>query len=303
MLDFRRKVLWIKIGGAICLFVVIFTIMQPRQEGSAKPSSSTSRFTASLITRDGSDDNQDTRLVQIPDDHQKTVLVQNPVDSLKESELEKKPFPAVPPPDQAATEIHQRVAADLNGQILAAARRLYGPIFNQLGLPSVVQERVVGILTQQQKQLEQQAFEAAQAGTIPAPPSPEEIGAQQAQQNQQLRSALGEAGFAQFAQYQASIPDRLIIDALNQQGGNLSESQSQKLLQVLTETRQQITGQPGIAEKLGSMSPGDAMAIMQQQQDLLQQTVSNRTQNLLNPGQAKVLQDVLTQHGIIPRGG
>ena len=158
------------------------------------------------------------------------------------------------------------------------------------------------ILTQQQKQFEQQAFEAAQAGTIPAPPSPDEIRAQQAQQNQQLRSVLGDAGFAQFSQYQATIPDRLIVDAVNQQGGNLSESQSQQVLQVLTEARQQITGQPGITQNLGSMSPGDAIASMQKQQDLLQQTVSSRTQNLLTPGQATVLQDVLTQHSIVPRG-
>jgi hypothetical protein len=113
---------------------------------------------------------------------------------------------------------------------------------------------------------------------------------------------LGDAGFAQFSQYQATIPDRLIVDAVNQQGGNLSESQSQQLLQVLTEARQHITGQPGNAEKLGSMSPGDAMAIMQQQQNLLQQTVSSRSQNLLSPGQATVLRDVLTQHSIVPKG-
>jgi hypothetical protein len=67
---------------------------------------------------------------------------------------------------------------------------------------------------------------------------------------------LGDAGFAQFTQVQATIPDRLLVDAVNQQGGNLSEGQSQQLLQILTEVRRQIVGQSDITQNLGSMSPG-----------------------------------------------
>ena len=190
------------------------------------------------------------------------------------------------------------MAGSLNGEIRESTKRLYGAVFQQLGLPLAVQEKVIDILTQPQKQLEQQAFEAAQSGDIPAPPSPEEIRAQQVQQNQQLRSTLGDAGYAQFAQYQGTIPDRLIVDAVNQQGGNLSESQSQQLLQILTEARQQIVGQSGVTQNLGSMSPGDAMAMIQQQQGLLQQTIGNRVQNTLTPEQATLLQRVLSQHSI-----
>jgi hypothetical protein len=149
--------------------------------------------------------------------------------------------------------------------------------------------------------IRQEAFEAAQSGNIPAPPTPEEIRAQQDQQNQQLRSILGDAGFAQFTQVQATIPDRLLVDAVNQQGGNLSEGQSQQLLQILTEVRRQIVGQSDITQNLGSMSPGDATAIMPQQQVLLQQTINSRIQNLLTPEQAKVLQDVLMRHSVFSR--
>jgi hypothetical protein len=130
---------------------------------------------------------------------------------------------------------------------------------------------------------------------------PEEIRAQQDQQNQQLRSILGDAGFAQFTQVQARIPDRLLVDAVNQPGGNLSEGQSQQLLQILTEVRRQIVGQSDITQNLGSMSPGDATAIMQQQQVLLQPTINSRIQNLLTPEQAKVLQDVLMRHSVFSR--
>ena len=55
--------------------------------------------------------------------------------------------------------------------------------------------------------------------------------------------------------YQATVPDHLIIDAMNQQGGNLSESQAQQLLKVLTQERQQIIGQSGITQNLASMPP------------------------------------------------
>ena len=166
------------------------------------------------------------------------------------------------------------MVAGLNAKLREATKGLYAGAFQQLHLPADLQEKVIDILTQQEMQLEQQAFEAAQSGTFPALPSPAEVRAQQAQQDQQLRSVLGDAGFAQFNQYRATIPDRIMIDAMNQQGANLSESQSQQLLQVLTDARQQIIGQTGITQNLDSMSPDQAVTIMQQQQVLLQQAVS-----------------------------
>src|SRR5262245_2673756 len=132
MLDFRRKVLWIISGGAICIFVFIFWTILPRQEGNSKPLSSASKFTPSLITKDGSDDYQDTGLVRSPDDHQETALVEHPGVPSKQSELQKEPFSPLPPPDQAAIEPHRRVAAGLNGEIRAATSRLYGVVFQQL---------------------------------------------------------------------------------------------------------------------------------------------------------------------------
>ena len=79
------------------------------------------------------------------------------------------------------------------------------------------------------------------------------------------------------------------------------KGQSQQLLQILTEVRRQIVGQSDITQNLGSMSPGDATAIMQEQQVLLQQTINSRIQNLLTPEQARVLQDVLMRHSVFPR--
>lgn len=141
--------------------------------------------------------------------------------------------------------------------------------------------------------MEQQAFDAAQSGSVPAPPSLEEIQAQQLKEDQQLRSVLGDAGFAAFNEYRATIPDRDIIDTMNAQGTNLSESQSEQLLQVLVQERQQI--QAGTAQSLNSMSPDQAIRAIDQQQVLLQQAVSDRVQNILTPDQATTLQAVLSQ--------
>jgi hypothetical protein len=179
-------------------------------------------------------------------------------------------------------------------------KQLYSGLFKQLALSADQQAKVVDILTQPQRQIEQQAFEAAQSGRSLTPPSPNAIRAEQAQQDQQLRSALGETGFAAFNQYRATIPDRIIIGAMNEQGANLSDSQAQQLLQVMTEARQQVIGQSGIPPYASSMPPDQTITALQRQQALLQQTVSDRTRNLLTPEQAATLQTVMLQFNVPP---
>jgi hypothetical protein len=179
--------------------------------------------------------------------------------------------------------------------ILEETRKLYAAGFQQLGLSADLREKVIDILTQQQQELEQKAFEAAQSGTLPDPPSIDAIRAQKAEQEQQLRSVLGDDVYAQFAQFQSTIPDRIIVDELNQEGANLGKAQSDELLQVLTEARQQIQGQFGTTPDLSSMSPDQAIAVVQQRQALLQDTINNRVQNILTPDQQTALQAVLSR--------
>jgi hypothetical protein len=85
---------------------------------------------------------------------------------------------------------------------------------------------------------------------------------------------LGDAGFAQFNEYRATIPDRIVIGQRNQEGANLSGTQSQQLLKILTQARQQIIGQSGITQSLSSMPPDQAMTVIQEQEALLSQTVN-----------------------------
>ena len=289
----RRDVCWIISVGVTCVFVFLFLPFLIRHKGNASAIVSPSPVANDSPDNDNQKDARGAQSLAVP-------LTES---VLKEDPLSEPPAQAqeVPPPDERATEVRRMMVADLNAKLREATKGLYAGAFRQLHLPADLQEKVIDILTQEPMQLEQQAFEAAQSGTLPAVPSPAAVRAQQAQQDQQLRSVLGDAGFAQFNQYQATIPDRSMIDAMNQQGANLSESQSQQLLQILTDARHQIIGQAGSTQNLDSMSPDQAVTIMQQQQVLIQQAVSNRIQNILTPEQTRTLQAVLSQQGIAPK--
>lgn len=288
VLNSSRNILWIVIGGAACLFILIFLTIPRRQQNNFTAATLSPAISPSPIKMDSQDDRQDSDLVR------------NPVALPKQSELENKRFQSLPPPDQVAREAHSKMADSLDATVRQETRRLFQGAFQQLHLPADLQDKVIGILTQQQRQLEQQAFDAAQSGSVPAPPSLEDMRTQQAEQDQQLRLVLGDAALAQFDQYRATIPDHIIVDSMNQQGANLSENQSQQLVQILTAARQQIIGQSGITQNLSSMPPGQALTLLQQQQVLLQQAVGDRVQNLLTPEQARTLKGLLSKNNINP---
>ena len=275
-----------------CFFILIsFLPTLFRHEANSPPAVS-----HSPVANDGPDRQEDARVTQ-------SLAVPSNESALKEDLLPEPPVPAqiLRPPDEKSSEIHRTIVAALDAKVREATKGFYAGAFRELHLPADLQEKVIDVLTQEQKQLEQQAFEAAQSGTLPAVPSAAAMRAQQAQQDQQLRSVLGDAGLAQFNQYRETIPDRNMIDAMNQQGANLSESQSRQLLQILTDARHQIIGQAGITQNLDSMSPDQAVTLIQQQQMLLQQAVGNRVQNILTPEQARTLQEVFSQNGIAPK--
>jgi hypothetical protein len=212
-----------------------------------------------------------------------------------------KEFSSPPAADNKFLQARENMLPALDAELREETKKLYGALFQQLQLSGSLQEKVVNVLIQQQKKLEEDAFEAARAGKIPTPPSAEALQAEQSQQDQQLRSLLGDAGLAKFNQYQGTIPDRIIVNAMQQGEANLSENQAEQLLQILTEERQQIFGQSAITQSLGAMSSEQAMAMIQQRQDLLQQAVNNRIQNLLTIEQRTTLQGILSQYSVHPK--
>jgi len=288
--DSRRKVFWIVIGGAVCALGVAFATVVLWHDGSSEFTTLSPIASASPNKNDQPGKNEATPATQ--------NLAITPEESTPEVSLPSVPQGPLPVPDETT---HKKIVAALNARMREEARKLFAAAFQELGLSANVQDKIVDILTQQEKQLQQQAFEAAKSGTIPTPPSLEEMRAQQTQQDQQLRALLGDAGFAQFNQYRTTIPDRMIMNSMNEEGANLSESQSQQLLQVLTQAREQIIGQSGVTSNLNSMSPNQAIATMQQQQLLLQQTVNSRIQNILTAEQTAILQHALSQRAVGPK--
>jgi hypothetical protein len=279
-------------AGITCLVAIALLNFVFRQEGSCLVASPPPQInSATIVTANaGEGRNED--------------LVQTPAFPSKECEPQEKSLLPVTAPqfDEAAIELHQKMVVSLNAELRAQTRGLYRVAFQQLGLSANLQERVIDILTQQQRELEQQAFGAAQSSNFLTPISPEEMRTQQTQKDDQLRIVLGESGFARFNQYQTTIPDRILIDQMNEQGANLSDSQSAKLLQVLTESRQQIFGQSSATSDLGSIPPDQAVAAIQQKQALLQQTVGERVQSILTPDQGKTLQGAISQLNIGSQG-
>jgi hypothetical protein len=175
---------------------------------------------------------------------------------------------------------------------------IFGPIFQQLRLPPSTQDQVLGILAEPERQMDQELTAAVQAGRLPVPPSPEALQTQAALQEQQLRAALGDSGYAAFRRYQESVPDRLVVEVANGQGANLTDAQTQQVLQVLGDARRQVMAGPAPA----AGDANQAVVALQQQQALMNQTVQQRVQGVLSPQQAATLQEVLTnEFGVQPK--
>ena len=66
---------------------------------------------------------------------------------------------ALPSYSQTEEETHQKIKAGLNAQARASIQKLYTAFFQQAGLSADTQEKIIDILTEPHKQLEQEAFE------------------------------------------------------------------------------------------------------------------------------------------------
>jgi hypothetical protein len=283
---FWRIILGIIIGGAICVTVFVSFGLLPRHDDNSKLTHPT----------------QSPLLSATPLNQQASLAQNLPVSPspLVEHKEEKTAIPpkvpsAVPQLDDST---RSKMLNGLNASMKNAMRAEYGSLFQRLRVSGDLQEKVIDILTQPDRELAEQALDAAQSGSVPAPPSPETVRARQLQQDQQLRSILGDAAFSDFNQYRETFPDRMVINQMNQEGANLSQSQSEQLLGVLRQTRQQIIAPAGTTQNLNSMPPDQAMAVIQQQEVLRQQAVSNQVQNVLTPEQARTLQAVLIRPSV-----
>jgi len=213
------------------------------------------------------------------------------------SEASPPTIPELPPslsPEQALA-MRRRALSSLDATVRSQTQGMYASFFQHWKLSPELQAKAIESLSELEREMAQQADEAAQTGTLPPPPSSQEMRSREVQRDQQLRSLLGDQGFAELTQYRASIPNRIIVDVMTQEGANLSETQSQQLLQILSEERQRVFGTPGVTRNLDNMPREQVQAIMEQDHTRLNQAVTNRVQSVLTPEQSAILQDVFSR--------
>ncbi len=166
-----------------------------------------------------------------------------------------------------------------------ALRSLYADYFNTLKLPSAQQEQMVQVLVESELELLTQST----ATMPPNPPSREWLAQHHANLEQKLQSVLGPENYTQFQNYQNSVPDRILVQALNQElGHSLNPDISGQLMQIFQEERQQVQAKRD-AQSMDGLTREQINAAVTADMDQINQATLRRAATVLNPQQIEVL--------------
>ena len=156
----------------------------------------------------------------------------------------------------------------MRAQLRASTRRLYQDAGKFLGLTQEESDKLLDLLTEQQTR----GF-----GERAMPRDP-------AENRAEIEALIGPARMAQWEQYQKTLPERMQVNALNSQfesaGMPLTEDQRIQLVNVMTETRQQLP--PPAAT---GVLTEEGMSQHQQWQDEFNRLVMERARSILNSEQ------------------
>jgi hypothetical protein len=160
-------------------------------------------------------------------------------------------------------------------------RQMYGPFLKQAGLSPQEADKFFEILSSRQEAI----MDSAASGGAPQPPK--DI-------SSELKALLGEPRAAQFEKFEKSLPDQIMVNQLNQQlspeGIQLSDTQTQGLLQIYADERPKMNATPF---KPGSMDGAnltqEALDHYFQQQSELNQRVLARAMGILTQQQIERL--------------
>jgi hypothetical protein len=166
----------------------------------------------------------------------------------------------------------------------ARISQVYGPLFKQLNLSPEQLNQFQSLLADKQQALMDVMQAAREQGLNPrTDPEGFKTLVNQAisQSDQAIQQALGDAGFQQYQQYQATLPERNVVNSLQQQLSYtqtpLTDDQANAMISVLQATQPQRAGN-GTAGTTGGGEPGP-----------------NPMQLLNGGGNAKVTNDALAQ--------
>jgi hypothetical protein len=122
----------------------------------------------------------------------------------------------------------------------AALATRYAALFKSLGLSPDQADKVMGLLAQKQTALQDVMAAAREQGINPRTDPTgfgQLVSSAQADINSSLKSTLGDAGFAQLQQYDQTMPQRNVVNQLQQSlsytSSPLTDAQTDQLIQIL----------------------------------------------------------------------
>ena len=144
-------------------------------------------------------------------------------------------------------------------QAKARLEATYGALFKNLNLSSEQVDKVTGLLAERQSTM-QDVFAAARDQGINPRTDPAAfqklVAAAQAPINDGLKTALGDAGYSQLQNYDQTMPERNVVNQLQQRlaasDTPLTSAQSEQLVQILAANAPQRTNAGGTAGATGS---------------------------------------------------
>lgn len=169
----------------------------------------------------------------------------------------------------------------------------YASLFKQLNLSPADLDKFKSLLVEKQSAV-MDVMAAARAQGLDPRDNRDQIQAlvqsTQADVDNSIRAQLGDAAYAQYQGYEATLPQRNVVDQLNQRlsysATPLSDTQSSQLVQILSDTAAPTSGnaENNLARAFGLNGPGGGARITD--------AAVAQAQTVLNPQQVTALQSL-----------
>jgi hypothetical protein len=154
----------------------------------------------------------------------------------------------------------------MRAQQATGVNMMYGSLAKELGLSPDEAKQVLALLAERQGELTAKGMKAFDKGAVDAQALAEtgkETEAARAAYDEQLKNVLGADKFAKFQEYERTIGERFALDQVQRQlaagGTPLEEKQTQGLLEIMKQERQQTPPTPFDAANRGGAAQAQAM--------------------------------------------
>jgi hypothetical protein len=215
---------------------------------------------------------------------EKSLLPDTPAEALVPGKFPKAFAPPQPPPES--------VIADYVMKQRGRTRALYEGFLASVSLDKNNEEKFLDILGRTEKAMFEEAEEASQQGRLPVAPTESEMRQRQGEADGELQSLLGYENFKRLRDYQASIPDQIVIGAMNEAGASLSDQQVRSTLAIMREERTRVMGSAGL-RNLDGVDPEVIHQMIQSDQQQIHFATEGRLAPLLSSEQLAIFKKVI----------